>query len=117
MLIAMNEFGCKDTAYKNILIKSEYEIFVPNAFTPNGDGANEIFMPLTYYKEVATFNMSVFDRWGDLIFETNNLNIGWDGIANGGTDIAQEDVYIWKVSVKLLDGEKHNYTGHVTLIK
>jgi gliding motility-associated-like protein len=70
-----------------------------------------------YGAEITTFSMKMFDRWGNLIFESNDLYEGWDGRVNGGSVIAQQDVYVYKVDVKDFEGKQHKYTGSVTLLK
>jgi gliding motility-associated-like protein len=96
----------------------EYVFFAPNAFTPfNHDGINDVFMPSGVGIDPDNFEMSIFDRWGNEIFKTTDLNKGWDGTANGGKNIAQIDVYVWKVKTKDFRGDSHSYVGHVTIVK
>jgi large repetitive protein len=70
-----------------------------------------------YATEISSFSMLLFDRWGNMIFESDDLYEGWDGRANGGTEIAQQDVYVYKVFIKDFEGKQHKYTGSVTLLK
>ncbi|MBK6835603.1 MAG: gliding motility-associated C-terminal domain-containing protein [Bacteroidetes bacterium] len=63
------------------------------------------------------YNLYIYDRWGELIFESNNLTKGWDGTAKGKTEVVQEDTYIWKISAYDLKNNKHNLTGHVTVVR
>jgi gliding motility-associated-like protein len=114
-LIAESFGGCMDTVEHLVEVTPEFTIFIPTAFTPNGDGINEAFY--VYATEINTFNMQMFDRWGNLIFESDNLYEGWDGRANGGSEIAQQDVYVYKVFIKDFEGKQHKYTGSVTLLK
>ncbi|MBI2271319.1 MAG: gliding motility-associated C-terminal domain-containing protein [Bacteroidetes bacterium] len=116
-LIVTTQYGCKDTAIDYVIIHGDYTFYVPNAFSPNGDGKNETFFPTGFMINPECFGMMIFDRWGNLIFETDDLNRGWDGRANGGKDIAQQDVYVWKIQT--CDYMKHSwsYIGHVTLVK
>ena len=116
-LTVTNEFGCTDTATQKIKIEADYLFFIPNTFTPNDDGLNEIFRPLTLGVDVAEYDFWVFDRWGDLIFHTNNTQVGWDGRANGGQFPAQQDTYVWKITLKDVMGYKHRYVGHINLIR
>jgi large repetitive protein len=109
--------GCTDIATDSVCIGLEATLFVPNAFTPNGDGDNEIFLPLGIGIEPIDYHLYIFDRWGNLIFESDNPLVGWDGRANGGTNIAQEDVYVWRLKCVDVTGQKHNKLGTVTLIK
>ncbi|MCA6365289.1 MAG: gliding motility-associated C-terminal domain-containing protein, partial [Bacteroidetes bacterium] len=109
--------GCTDIATDSVCIGLEATLFVPNAFTPNGDGDNEVFQPLGIGLDPNEYQLWIYDRWGNMIFFTDNPQTGWDGRANGGTNIAQEDVYVWKLKCVDITGQKHNKLGTVTLIK
>ena len=84
-------------------------------FTPNGNPLNNTFSGKGIFIE--EYEMLIFDRWGDLIFSTNSLNSPWDGHANGGNKRAQQDVYVWKVILTDVFGKKHQYIGHVSLVR
>ncbi len=116
-LIVTSPDGCLDTAAAEICIKPEVALYEPDAFTPNGDGLNDFFFPKGEGIDWSTFHMMIFDRWGNLIYETRDINKGWDGKANGGSQIAQEDVYVWKIDVTDDTGARQNLIGHVALIK
>jgi gliding motility-associated-like protein len=107
--------GCRDSVTKLIEISPDFSYYVPNAFTPNGDGKNDVFNGKGV--EIYDFNMIIFDRWGQLIYSTDDKDTGWDGRANGGTDIAQSDVYVYKIILHDYQGKRHNYQGTVTLVK
>lgn len=114
-LIAKTNNNCNDTITKEVVIDPEFNFYIPNAFTPNSDGYNEIFTAVG--EEITEFNMQIFNRWGELIFETNSLSNGWDGTAKGGDEIAQEGVYVYNIQLKDWQGLNHRFTGHVNLIK
>ncbi len=117
-LIIANAFACRDTAYQIVEIQPEYVIYAPNAFTPlNNDGNNDYFMPKGIGIDPNNFEMTIYDRWGNQIFKTTDINKGWDGKANGGNKVAQIDVYVWKLKTKDHKGNNHEYIGHVTLVK
>ena len=117
-LIVKNTFGCRDTAYNKVDVIPEYAIYVPNAFTPsNNDGLNDMFMPKGVGIDPDNFEMLIFDRWGNMIFKTTDVNKGWDGRANHGANIAQEDTYVWKINTKDTRGNARQYIGHVTIVK
>ena len=102
--------------------KDEYILFAPNAFTPNDDGDNEYFMPKGIGVEGDEFELYIYDRWGDLIAEvtgnfSSDLTVGWDGRANKGPEQAQIDVYVWLIKTKDINGVRHEYVGHVSLIR
>jgi len=114
-LIVSNADGCLDTVLHEIFIGPEFTFFIPNAFTPNADGINDFFFGSGI--GIIKYDLWVFDRWGNMIFHGNELNDKWDGKANSGSDIAQQDVYVWKVELTDVFNKKHNYIGTVTLVK
>lgn len=121
-LIAISDFGCRDTAVQVITTSSE--LVFPNAFTPNEEGssggsydvsslANDVFFP--YTSGVTEYSLQIFNRWGELIFESTDLKIGWDGYYRGV--ICQQGVYVWKASAALGDGKKFSKSGTLTLLR
>lgn len=114
-LIVMNADGCWDTVAHEIFIGPEFTFFIPNAFTPNGDGINDYFFGDGI--GIVDYDMYIFDRWGNMIFHGSYLYDKWDGRANNGSDVAQQDVYVWKVKLTDVFGKKHSYIGTVTLVK
>lgn len=117
-LVVTNGFGCADTALNYVQVDPEYVLYAPNAFTPNNhDGINDTFMPKGVGINPDNFIMRIFDRWGNMIFSTNDINIGWDGKANGGSKVAQIDTYVWKIDTQDFKGDHHQYIGHVTIVK
>jgi gliding motility-associated-like protein len=116
-LIVSNSAGCTDTLIKPIRIKPDFAIYVPNAFTPNDDGLNDIFLPRGMGIEGSTYELYVFDRWGNALFHSQDLAKGWDGRVNGGTDIAQIDTYVWQITFRDMNESYHHYVGHLSLLK
>ncbi len=116
-LIANNIYNCPDTTKEQICILGDYELFAPNAFTPDGSGLNDVWNVRGIGIDPNHFKLWIFDRWGNLIFETSDLFQGWNGHANGGREIAQQDVYVWKVATRDFQGGKHQYIGHVSLVR
>lgn len=109
--------GCTDTTVHEACVDPDVSIFVPNAFTPNGDGMNEIFFAQGIGIDPNKFELWVFDRWGNLIFYTTDMNEGWNGKVQGASDICQVDTYVWKIrAIDMLD-KKHTLIGHVNLIR
>lgn len=109
--------GCTDTATQVVCIGPDASIFVPNTFTPNEDGKNEIFMPVGVGLDPEHFEMWIFDRWGNLIYYTDDLNDGWNGKVQGSDKLCQIDTYVWKIQAMDVLGQKHNLIGHVNLIR
>lgn len=110
-LIITNKWGCSDTTMRAITIGEGTSFYVPNAFTPNGDGINDTFFPKGY--NIIKYDMMIFDRWGEKLFYTADFFNGWDGTFKG--EDCKEDVYVWKISVTTPDSKTKTYTGHVTL--
>jgi gliding motility-associated-like protein len=111
-----NQYGCVDDTTIDIIVEPDFAFFIPNSFTPNGDGKNEGFMGAGY--GITSYEIWVFDRWGNLIFNTKDINEAWDGsVQNKGGDLAQIDVYVWKVQLTDVFNKKHKYIGSVSLIR
>lgn len=117
ILMVSNQYGCTDIDSQYVVISPDYTFYAPNAFTPNGDGLNDVFMPKNMYGEAKDFEMYIYDRWGNLIYKNTNLTKGWDGKVDGGNQLSQEDVYVWKVIIYDNLGFKHQYVGHISLIR
>ena len=95
ILYAYSSLGCVDTAYINFLIVEELIYYVPNSFTPDGDMYNQTFQPVfTAGFDPYDFEMLIFNRWGETIFETHDASIGWDGTYGGV--LCQDGTYTWK---------------------
>lgn len=116
-LVAINSYGCKDTLRKPVEVKPDMAVYIPNAFTPDGNSINEEFKPKGYGVKDEPYKMEIFDRWGELIFTSENFNKGWNGTVKGNNIIAQEGVYVYKIEVMDFEGNKKYFVGHVTLIK
>jgi gliding motility-associated-like protein len=113
-LIAVNDFGCADTAnYYPLEIVPDGELFVPNAFSPNGDNLNETFD--IGGVSVTDFNIDLFDRWGKVIFSTKDMQSGWDGYINDYP--APEGVYAFKIKATFQDGHTYTKGGTVLLVR
>jgi len=116
-LTVTNSYGCQDSIRDTVIIVGDHTLFVPNAFTPNFDGSNDTFFPMGLGIDNDEFEMMIYDRWGDMIFKSDGFNQSWDGRSNKGGEVAQQDVYVWFIKVRGLDGEAHQYIGHVSLVK
>jgi gliding motility-associated-like protein len=115
-LMVENSDGCRDTVQHPVEIGPEFTFFIPNAFTPNGDGVNDFFFGQGI--GIIEYDIWIFDRWGNMIYHGDNIDTSrWDGRANNGKEVAQQDVYVWKVKLKDVFDKKHNYIGTVTLVK
>jgi gliding motility-associated-like protein len=117
MLIAASDHGCTDTVVHYIEVNGSYTFYAPNAFTPNDDYTNSTFLPKGTGWNPDKYELMVFDRWGNLCFETRDMNKGWDGKANNGSAVTQQDVYVWKVALTDIFNNSHDYIGSVTVVK
>jgi len=116
MLVQRTEHGYIDTVIKIIEVTDEMNVFIPNSFTPNGDGTNDIFNVKGLGFKLKGFSMELFDRWGHSMFFTKDVTKGWDGTLKGQP--AQDGVYVYKIKAVGSNGEgKKEYIGHVTLMK
>ena len=116
-LIVSNEFGCRDTVLQLIDVLPEVRYFMPNAFTPNGDGNNDVFKGKGVLEGVTQFKMMIWNRWGEQIFSTLDPKTGWDGRRKQDGRLAPAGVYVYLVSFTGPRGQKFEYQGFATLIK
>ena len=116
-LIAISVNGCRDTAMVKVEITPDFALYIPNAFTPDANGLNDMFQPLGVGIDEENYRLDIFDRWGENIFTSNSFRKGWDGTVKGGSKMAAQGVYVYKLQVVDLQGNKHPFVGHVTLIK
>jgi gliding motility-associated-like protein len=116
-LIATTDEGCQDTAYAIVNIADQIIFYVPNTFTPDGDKFNEVFQPVfTSGFEPMDYNLLLFNRWGEVIFESNNAKVGWDGTYGG--KLVQDGTYVWKIEFReTMSDKRHIHTGHVNILK
>ena len=118
-LLVSNLYGCTDEVQTSIGFVEGLDFYVPNSFTPDGDQFNNVFKPVfTSGFDPFNFHLSIFDRWGELIFESYDANIGWDG-SLGTTGLSLQDgIYIWKIEFKKpSNDDKIKVVGHVSKIK
>jgi len=112
-LIATNIEGCSDTTVQIIVVLPDFYFYFPNAFTPNNNGNNDFFMG--YGAGIKTYHMQIFDRWGERLFETTDINTGWDGTYKGAK--VPEGIYVCKFDLTGYHFEKKYYIGHVNLLR
>ncbi|MBC7694365.1 MAG: gliding motility-associated C-terminal domain-containing protein [Burkholderiales bacterium] len=116
-LVAISIHGCRDIASQLVEITPDFALYIPNAFTPDENGLNDIFQPLGVGIDEDKYRLDIFDRWGENIFTSNNFRKGWDGSVKGGSKPAPQGVYTYKLMVHDLQGNKHPFVGHVTVIR
>ena len=122
-LYVENEFGCRDSITKWITIEIDHSVEIPNAFTPSNPGdnpyydpkgtKNTVFYPFSNY--VSDYQLSIFNRWGELIFESTEFEMGWNGTYRDQP--CPQDVYVYKVEFMFTDGKRRTKVGDVTLFR
>jgi gliding motility-associated-like protein len=116
-LIANNETNCQDTSIQYMIVLEDLLIYVPNTFTPDGDNYNGVFLPILAgdfdpYK----YTLLIFNRWGEVLFESRNAEFGWDGTYGG--KIVDDGTYIWKIRLQSkANDEPKELVGHVNVLR
>ena len=114
-----NVYDCSTLDSARVIEYCPATIFVPNTFTPNGDGVNDVFMPVG--KSIASIRMVIHDRWGELLFETDDLEVGWDGTYRG--ELVKNDMYVWRMEYRFYTdkdgtiGVQQTQMGHITVMR
>jgi len=120
ILIANTEEGCADTVFANVEVQDVLLFYVPNSFTPDFDDFNQVFLPVfTSGFAPHTYHLTIFNRWGEIIFESYDYEIGWDGtFGKGSSQIVGDGVFIWQISfLETMSDKRHMYRGHVNILK
>ena len=115
-LEVIDENGCVDTISKIIHIYEELNVFIPNMFTPNGDGINDTWKPKMSEYSKEGYQMSIFDRWGQRVFHTTNTDDTWDGTVNGKL-VAPNTVYSYRIIVRDFTGQEYEFVGRITVLQ
>jgi len=116
-LSVLDRYGCADTICRTVTILVP-AIFIPNAFSPDGDGLNDTFYPYVLDVVREDHLLQVFDRWGELIFDSSDPGEGWDGYYKGGSDVVAQGVYVWRLTaLPTATADKLEMIGSVTLLK
>jgi gliding motility-associated-like protein len=112
-----NEYGCEDSISKIVKIMPEGAFYIPNAFSPNGDGINDVFIPIGNHISGENYSMQIFDRWGNIIFSTTDPKQGWNGTINDGSS-TMESVYVYKIrAFNAITNKRYNVNaGSVTIV-
>jgi len=113
-LLATTNFGCTDTVTHCLFVAPEFLVYIPNTFTANDDGLNEIWSVVA--RGVKTFEARIFNRWGEEIFFFDSLDKGWNGNKQNGQE-CQQDVYVYRVAIQDFKGDYHEYYGNINLVR
>ena len=115
-LIAKNDFGCNDTVTFELNISEDILLFVPNSFTPNGDEFNQVWGVQISGKAVNNYSLTVYNRWGEVIWVSYDPEVSWDGTYNG--EVVQDGTYSWKIELATgVNADRKIYTGNVNVIR
>lgn len=109
--------GCTDVATLIITVKDHKIIYVPNTFTPDGDEFNNVFAPvITAGYDTQNYSFTIFNRWGEVLFESHDVNKGWDGTYMG--KLVQAGIYTWTIRIKSLEDDRYEvFNGHLNMLK
>ena len=113
-LMVTTAYGCADTITRDVVIDGLYSLYLPSSFTPNGDANNDIFNPSVY--GITGFNMIITNRWGEVIYQTNDQAKGWDGMLNDNSQTYSNGNYTYRIDVTDFFGKNRFYIGQVALI-
>lgn len=116
-LIAFSELGCPDTTYGRIDMREDLIFYVPNTFTPDEDDYNQFFLPIfTSGFDPYDFNLLILNRWGEILFESNNHQVGWDGTYGG--KLVKDGTYVWKIEFRTkYTDERKVHHGHINILR
>ena len=115
-LVTETSYGCRDTATKIVTVNTLMTFYQANAFTPDNDGINDVFVFKGFELDTDEFNFKVYDRWGHIIFETNDVNQGWDGHVYGNK-LGKPGIYAYVVVIKDFKGVEFTESGIINLIR
>jgi gliding motility-associated-like protein len=115
-VVAIDVNGCEAEDTVSVEVIDDYTLWTPNAFTPNGDGNNDFFQAFGNLAGISKFEVLIFDRWGEKVFESNDTGFQWDGIYKG--ELMQPGVYVFIIKSTFLDGHREKLKkGSVTLVR
>jgi gliding motility-associated-like protein len=117
-LEALNLYGCYDTTCRNVYMDAQYAVFAPNAFSPDGDGDNDVWVPVIRGFTNNVYELLVFNRWGDVVFRTQDPREAWTGEHRDGAYFGQNEVYNWRLKLrKDFSAEDIIFQGSIILMR
>lgn len=115
-LVVTNDFGCAAEYSNYVPVISDIVIFAPNTFTPDNDSYNEVWRVYMQGIDIYNFNLLIFNRWGQIVWESNDIDVPWDGTYNGQP--VPEGTYVWKIRTKNpYDDNVYEYQGHLNILR
>ncbi|MBP6413235.1 MAG: gliding motility-associated C-terminal domain-containing protein, partial [Bacteroidia bacterium] len=118
-LLTITNEGCRDSVSHIVCIKDEFHVYIPDAFTPNGDGLNDVFIPVGIGFQSEDYEMTIYNRKSTQIFKSTELTKGWNGKSNllMIDDTTPMDTYVYKIRCKDMGGKFHFFTGQINLLR
>ena len=117
-LEATSQFGCVDTVCHDIFIESILQVFIPNTFTPDGDGINDVFLPSISGVKPGTFKLWILNRWGDEMYFSDDPEKAWTGGVDKGEYYVEDGTYLWRIEcVSLSQNKVEVFEGHVNILR
>jgi gliding motility-associated-like protein len=116
LLVTTSDFGCIDSLELDVIVLPELIIYAPNSFTPDNDEHNQQWGIYIEGIDITEFNLLIFNRWGEIIWESNDPKASWDGTFNG--KVVTEGTYNWTIQAKdMINDGKYNFSGYINVIK
>ncbi|GAB5418196.1 MAG: hypothetical protein Crog4KO_28270 [Crocinitomicaceae bacterium] len=117
-LVATSELGCTDTMIYELVVFPEILIYAPNTFTPDGDEFNQGWQVFMEGIDLQDFNLTIYNRWGELVWESNDISVAWDGTYGQNGRPVQDGTYTWFIRASdALNDDKYEFNGHVNIIR
>ena len=117
-LIATDSRGCSDTTFRTVGVRGGLRYYIPNSFTPNGDGINDVFKPVFANVDESTYHLLIFNRLGAVVFETRDIREGWRGETDGNEYFSGTAVFTYRITVRETDTHDLSILkGSITVIR
>ena len=117
-LVAYNQFGCRDSIYKYVRVDEEIDLYIPNAFTPDNDGINDVWQLKGKGFQKNAFKAEVFNRWGEILYQSDDSEYAWTGNYQNGDQFVPDGIYFYRIVIRDTQHDvNHRYEGHITLLR
>jgi len=117
-LVVVDEGGCRDSLVQAVMVQESFVLFIPTSFTPDMDGLNDAWFIQGIDVDASDFEVWVFNRWGDVVYNSRSMDEPWVGNVQGGSYFAPNDTYFYRIeTVSLATRERKLVTGTITLTR
>jgi gliding motility-associated-like protein len=117
-LVAVNQYGCADSTIRQVIVQEDIDIYIPNSFTPDYDGINDVWQIQGRGYQGLGYELLIFNRWGDVIFETTDPLTAWTGNVDNGQTFAPDGIYFYRIRIRDVQFDiNHLYEGHIVLVR